>query len=143
MRVIEILLIEDNFVDILLIEEVFEEVDFFYCLYVVCDGVEVLIFLWCEENGELFMFDVILFDFNMLCLSGFELFDIFKEDLQFQYILVIVLIIFCVEEDVWCSYKLYVNVYIFKLVFIGEFVEVICLFGNFWFSVVVLFFGLC
>lgn len=100
-----LLLVEDNVVDIFLMEMVLEYFFVYIELFVVCDGLEVLELLEQVKMGG-FFFDLILFDFNMFWVDGFELLQVLWVDLYFVYLFVIVLIIFNDFSDVKWVYVL-------------------------------------
>lgn len=139
MKVITILLIEDNPADVLLTEEAFNEANFKHNLHHVRDGVEALDFLRrIGTNNDAPRPDVILMDLNMPRMGGLEVLDILKMDEQLRHIPVIVLTTSRAETDIWRSYQLHANAYIPKPVSVDDFMNIIKTLGSFWFDKVAL-----
>ena len=126
MKVMEILLVEDNPADVLLTCDAFDEADFPHHLHHAQDGVEALVFLRGEgSHAQSARPDVILMDLNMPRMSGLELLDILKVDADLRRIPVIVLIASRLEAGIWRGRNLHATAYLVKPVSFGEFMEVV------------------
>ncbi len=80
--------------------------------------------------------DVILLDLNMPRKDGRQALQEIKTDPELQHIPIVVLTTSKAEEDVQRSYKLGVNSFITKPVRFDDFVEIMRIFGKYWFETV-------
>ena len=137
MRIVEILLIEDNPGDVRLIKEAFKGGKLINNLHVVGDGVEALAYL--KKQGKFtdgLTPDLIILDLNLPKKDGRELLAEIKEDQQFKHIPVIVLTTSKAEADITESYKSRANCYITKPVDMNQFIKIVESIEFFWSSLV-------
>ncbi len=137
MNPINILLVEDNPSDILLTKEIMIERKLHMHLDVVEDGVECIEFLRREGDfHDVKRPDIILLDLNMPKKNGIEVLEEIKQDSDLKLIPVVVLTSSKAEEDIIKSYENYANAFITKPVDFDQFVKIIEIFDDFWFSIV-------
>ena len=136
MRVINVLLVEDDPGDVLMTREAFEEY-LHNRLDVVSDGSEALSYLRREgEYADAPRPDLILLDLNLPRRDGREVLAEIKADESLQHIPVIVLTTSRADEDVLRSYQLHANAYVTKPVDFDGFIEAIRQIDHFFVSVV-------
>lgn len=134
---IEILLVEDNPGDVRLTKEGLKEGKIKNNLHVVMDGVEALSFLHKkEEYVDAPRPDIILLDLNLPKKDGREVLSEIKDDDRLKSIPVVVLTTSKAEEDIAKSYDLHTNCYITKPVDFNQFIRVVRIIEDFWFTVV-------
>jgi CheY-like chemotaxis protein len=135
-RVINVLLVEDDPGDVLMTREAFEE----YLnnrLAVVNDGAEAIAYLRREgEYADAPRPDLILLDLNLPRRDGREVLAEVKADDSLRHIPVIVLTTSQADEDVLRSYQLHANAYVTKPVDFDGFIEAIRQIDHFFVSVV-------
>lgn len=135
-RIINVLLVEDDPGDVLMTREAFEE----YLnnrLDVVSDGSEALAYLRREPPyQDAPRPDLILLDLNLPRRDGREVLAEVKADKALQHIPVIVLTTSRADEDVLRSYQLHANAYVTKPVDFDGFIEAIKQIDHFFVSVV-------
>ena len=139
MRLIHILLVEDNEGDILLTREAFEDAKILVKLSVVKDGKEAIDFLSKQnnyKNAELP--ELILLDVNLPKKNGHEVLKYIKGTDVLKQIPVIMLTTSSSQTDIDLSYKNYVNCYITKPVEANDFLRVVTSIEDFWVSIVTL-----
>lgn len=138
-RPAELLLIEDNYGDVLLTREAFRSARLKNNLAVAGDG-EVAMAMLRREGvySEQPRPDVILLDLNLPRMDGREVLEAIKTDPDLQRIPVIVLTSSKAEIDVLKSYELNANGYIVKPVTFERLREIVASIESFWFTVVVL-----
>lgn len=138
-RLIELLLVEDNPGDIRLTQEAFGEGRVTNTLHVVKDGVEAMAFLRREgKHHHAPRPDLILLDLNLPKRDGREILQDIKADEDLKRIPVVVLTTSQAEEDVLKSYNLNANCYICKPVEFEKFLHVVQMIENFWLGIVTL-----
>jgi len=136
-KLVHILLVEDNPVDVMVTKEAFGEGKVANHLSVVNDGVEAMAFLRREgEYANAPMPDLILLDLNLPRKDGRELLAEIKQDSHLKRIPVIVLTTSQDERDIWKSYELHANCFLTKPVTLSEFVGVVKAIEGFWFQLV-------
>jgi len=136
---IEILLVEDNEDDIILTKEAFEENKLANRLNVVTNGMDALRYLKKEEPYlDVIRPNIILLDLNLPEMSGIEVLQKIKQEDFLKDIPVAILTTSNLEQDIVKSYKLHANCYINKPINLDKFLDVIKVFGEFWFSIVTL-----
>ncbi len=134
---LQVLLVEDNLGDVRLTEEALEENKLLLNMHVVGDGVEALAFLKREGNfSDAPHPDLILLDLNLPRMDGREFLSKIKDDPDFRRIPVVILTVSESEEDVFNTYDLHANCYITKPVNMDQFVKVVKLVKDFWFTIV-------
>ena len=135
-RVINVLLVEDDPGDVLMTREAFEE----YLnnrLDVVGDGAEAIAYLRREgEYADAPRPDLILLDLNLPRRDGREVLAEVKADESLRHIPVIVLTTSQADEDVLRSYQLHANAYVTKPVDFDRFIAVVRQIDDFFLTVV-------
>ena len=134
-----ILLVEDNPGDARLTLEALKEGKVLNELHVATDGVEAIAFL--NQDGKYANAprpDIILLDLNLPRMDGREVLAIIKKDPDFRRIPVVILTTSKAEEDIIRAYDLHANCYITKPVDLGQFLTVVNMVENFWFTIVCL-----
>jgi chemotaxis family two-component system response regulator Rcp1 len=135
----ELLLVEDNYGDVLLTREAFRSAKLSNNLAVAGDGEEALMML--RRQGPYAAQpkpDLVLLDLNLPRMDGREVLKTVKSDPVLRTIPVIVLTSSKAEIDILKSYKLNANGYIVKPVNFEQLLEIVASIETFWFSVVVL-----
>lgn len=136
-RLVEILLVEDNYGDVRLAQEALKESKVRNNLHVVEDGVEALAFLRREgKYAEAVRPDLILLDLNLPRKDGREVLMEIKADDLLKHIPVVVLTVSEAEEDVLKSYSLHANCYISKPIDLDQFLKVVMSIEDFWLTIV-------
>lgn len=137
MRLVNILLVEDNPGDVRLTKEDLKQSKIIKSLNVVNDGIKVLLFLRkegiCKTKPNP---DLIILDLNMPKKDGRELLVDIKEDQNFKHIPVVILTASKTEEDVVSCYKSHANCYFTKPVELNQFIKFVKYIEYFWFSTV-------
>ena len=132
-RPAEILLVEDNYGDVLLTREACEGPQVSINLTVASDGEEALSILHGERAGfEAYRPDFILLDLNLPRMDGREVLGIIKAEPILQRIPIIVLTSSKAEIDILKSYDLKANSYVVKPVEFDRLQEVITSLEGFW-----------
>ena len=137
LKMIEILLVEDNLADIRLTKEAIRESKIANNLNIVKDGVDAIDFL--KNKGKYSNAtrpDLILLDLNLPKINGFEVLNKIKQDSDLKRIPVVILTISDNHEDLLRAYDLYANCYVNKPMDITEFYKIVKSIGNFWFTIV-------
>ncbi|MEW6714479.1 MAG: response regulator [Nitrospirota bacterium] len=136
-KLIDILLVEDNPGDVRLTQEVLKEAKVKNDLHVVYDGVEALAFLRGEgKYKDAKRPDLILLDLNLPKKTGHEVLSEIKSDDNLKRIPVVVLTVSKDEEDIIKSYNLYANCFITKPVDLNQFLNVVKAIEDFWLTIV-------
>lgn len=136
-RPVEILLVEDDEGDIELTQEALVDSKLTVNLHVVQDGVAALDYL--NQRGEYVEAiapDLVLLDLNLPRKSGREVLEEVKGDPMLKRLPVIVLTTSDTEEDIVRSYNLGVNCYVQKPVGMEEFIRIVKVLEDFWFTIV-------
>ncbi len=137
MKVIDILLVEDNPGDARLAHEALKESKVRNKLYVVEDGVEAMAFLRRQgKYADVPRPDLIFLDLNLPRKSGREVLEEIKTDESLKLIPVVILTASRADEDILRSYQHHANCYITKPLDFNQFVEVTKTIGGFWLSIV-------
>ena len=137
MKVVHILLVEDNEGDILLIREAFEDAKIILELSVAKDGKEAVSFLDKQEKyADARMPDLILLDINLPKKNGHEVLRYIKESEKLRHIPVIMLTTSSSERDINLSYEHHANCYIAKPIDVNDFLTIVATIENFWISIV-------
>ncbi len=137
MKHVNILLVEDNEGDILLTTEALEEGKVLNKVDVVRDGEAAIQFL--NKTGKYENAStphVILLDVNLPKRNGHEVLHYIKQSEQLKHIPVIMLTTSSSERDIKLAYQNYANCFITKPVEVGDFLNVISTFEDFWLSIV-------
>jgi CheY-like chemotaxis protein len=137
MKSIEVLLVEDNEGDVRLTQEALKEGKLFVHLNVARDGLEAIAFLHRVGVYEQAPVpDLILLDLNLPKKDGREVLQEIKGDPALMHIPVVVLTTSAADNDVVTTYGLHANCYITKPVDMEQFVKVVQLLEEFWFTIV-------
>ncbi len=138
-KLVNILLVEDNPGDVLLTQEALKDSKLINKLYVVTDGVEATDFLFKRENYQNVPTpDMIILDLNLPKKDGWAVLTELKDDVCLKKIPVVVLTSSKAEADILKTYTLCANCYITKPIDLGKFIEVVQSTENFWLSIVTL-----
>ena len=139
MRLVEILLVEDNPGDARLAMEALKDAKVKNKLHWVEDGVEAMAFLRREgKYSDAPHPDVILLDLNLPRKDGREVLEEIKRDEDLRHIPVVILTASNAEEDIIKTYNLHANCYIRKPVDFDRFIEVVQSIDYFWLTIVTL-----
>jgi two-component system, chemotaxis family, response regulator Rcp1 len=138
-RPAELLLVEDNYGDVLLTREAFRSAKLSNNLAVAGDGEEALAMLrrkgaYADRPKP----DLILLDLNLPRMDGREVLQAIKNDPELQRIPVIIMTSSKAEIDILESYELRANGYIVKPVTFDRLQEIVASIESFWFTVAVL-----
>jgi CheY-like chemotaxis protein len=137
MKLIKILLIEDNEGDILLTREALQDSKITNTVNVIRDG-EAAIDFFSNLVSKEELPDLILLDINLPKKSGHEVLVYLKNNEKFKRIPVIILTTSSSEKDITLSYKNYANCFITKPMDVTEFMQVIIKIEEFWFNIATL-----
>lgn len=134
---VEILLVEDDVGDVELTREALVDSKLAVNLHVVKDGVEAMHYL--RRTGKFTAAvspDLVLLDLNLPRKDGREVLQDIKGDPLLKRLPVIVLTTSDTEEDILRSYNLGVNCYVQKPVGMEEFIRIVNILEDFWFTIV-------
>lgn len=138
-RPVEILLVEDNENDVVLTQEGFRQAKLVVHLHHVKDGEECMAFLRKEgEYTNVPTPDLILLDLNMPRMDGREVLAAIGEDEKLRHLPVVILTTSAEEREILNMYRLRCSSYIVKPVDFEQFLRVVRLISDYWFTVVVL-----
>jgi CheY-like chemotaxis protein len=136
-KIIEILLVEDNPGDIRLTQEVLKEGKIYNHLNVVEDGEKAIAFLnRIEPYINAPLPDLILLDLNLPRRNGLEVLGIIKTNEALKHIPVVVFTTSQAEEDITSAYNLHANCYITKPIDLEQFTKSVKSIEDFWLSIV-------
>jgi len=128
-----VLLVEDDTVDQMTIERVFEKTNIANEVVKAKNGLEALDHMLGLNGKERLEWPyIILLDLNMPKMNGHEFLDEIRKYDTFSKIPVIVLTSSAREEDICASYGKYIAGYITKPVKIESFIEKMVAFGAYW-----------
>jgi len=136
-KLIDILVVEDNPGDARLIKEVLKSNKIYNSLYIAEDGVEAIDFL--NKKGKFSDAprpDLIFLDLNLPRKDGREVLAEIKGDKRFKQIPVVIMTMSQSDEDILKSYQLHANCYVTKPIDLDQFVKVVESIEDFWFSLV-------
>ena len=138
-RPAELLMVEDNYGDVLLARKAFLTAKIANNLTVASDGEQALSMLRrLGAHANQVRPDLILLDLNLPRMDGKEVLKEIKADPDLQRIPVVVLTSSSADIDILKSYELNANGYIVKPVNLERLKEVVASLESFWFTVVVL-----
>jgi two-component system, chemotaxis family, response regulator Rcp1 len=138
-KLVEILLVEDNPGDADLARETFITSKIRNKLHIVNDGEKAMDFL--RQTGayaDVPRPDIILLDLNLPRKDGREVLAEIKQDDELKRIPVVILSSSKAEEDIMKSYNLHANCYISKPIDFAQFAKVVESIEDFWLGIVVL-----
>lgn len=131
MKLMNILLIEDNEGDVLLTTEALEETTLIGGLKVIRDGeAAIRFFSGIVDPNDLP--DLVLLDINLPKKSGHEVLDYIKSNENFMHIPVVMLTTSSSEKDITRCYRSLVNCYLIKPLEVTDFINSIKKMGEFW-----------
>jgi CheY-like chemotaxis protein len=136
MRLVKILLVEDNPDDILIIQKALKESDIINQMLVVRDGQEALDFLhrqgqYQNQSGSLKP-GLILLDINLPKVNGLEVLKEIKQNPDLRYIPTVMLTGSRRDEDIAKSYDFGCNSFIQKPLEFERFKDVVRQIGLYW-----------
>jgi CheY-like chemotaxis protein len=136
-RPIEILLVEDNFGDVLLTREAFRKAKLANHVSVAEDGEQAMAMLRREgEFGDQARPDLILLDLNLPRLDGGEVLGRIKQDPKLRDIPVVILSGSHAQMEIARSYALHANAHIVKPVNFQRLQDIVATIETFWFVMV-------
>ena len=137
LKLVEILLIEDNPGDARLTQEALKDGKVRNSLHIVYDGEEATDFLFKRNQYKNAPRpDLIILDLNLPKKNGQEVLAEIKADDNLRSIPVIILTISKGEEDIIRSYNLHANCFLIKPIDLNQFFEVIKSIEDFWLTLV-------
>jgi len=138
-RPAEILLVEDNYGDVLLTREAFSAAKISHNISVAADG-EVALEMLQREGvyTETDRPDLILLDLNLPKRDGREVLRFIKDSPELRHIPVIVFTSSQADADISKSYDLHANSYVVKPTDLEKFDEIVEVVESFWFKIAVL-----
>lgn len=133
-RMINILLVEDDEVDVMNVQRAFKKNNITNPLYFATNGIEALVMLRGIGNTQAFPRErrMILLDLNMPKMNGIEFLRELRADLELKSIPVIVLTTSNEDRDKVEAYNLNVAGYILKPVTFSNFVEAVGTLNKYW-----------
>jgi CheY-like chemotaxis protein len=136
-KVIDVLLVEDDPGDVLMTREAFADHKLKNTLHVVDNGADAMAFLRKEgDHADAPTPDLVLLDLNLPRMDGREVLAAIKGDELLRTIPVVVLTTSEAEEDVLRSYQLHANAYVTKPVDFERFLDVVRQIDEFFVTVV-------
>lgn len=134
-KLINILLVEDDEVDVMNIKRAFKKVNINHPLYVATNGIEALAMLSCKNDqpSEVPLERrLILLDLNMPKMGGIEFLQKIRSEPQLKPIPVVVMTTSNQDKDRVEAYNLNVAGYILKPVTFASFAELMATLNNYW-----------
>ena len=134
-RIINILLVEDDEVDVMNVKRAFKKYKITNPLYVAGNGVDALAMLRNSDNGTPIVpanRRLILLDLNMPKMNGLEFLQQLRQDKELKRTPVIVLTTSDEDKDRIEAYNLNVAGYILKPVTFSNFAEVMVALNKYW-----------
>ncbi len=138
-RAVRILLVEDNYGDVLLTQQAFLKANMRNEITVARNGEQAMEMLHrvAPYDGKPLP-DLILLDLNLPKMDGKEVLNAIKSDAGLKHIPVIILTSSRAEQDVVKSYALNANSYLIKPVDLVAFYAVVQAIESFWLNLVIL-----
>jgi CheY-like chemotaxis protein len=136
-RIVNILLVEDDEVDIMNVERAFKKASIKNPLYIARNGIEALIML---RGGNEKLVEVpsdrrlILLDINMPKMSGLEFLQTIRADKELKLTPVVMLTTSNQDKDMIEAFDLNVAGYLLKPVTFSRFVDLITTLNRYWSS---------
>jgi CheY-like chemotaxis protein len=134
-KVINIVLVEDDEVDVMNVKRAFKKSHITNPLYCAGNGLEALEILRSQDGKPPVVPEsrrLILLDLNMPKMGGLEFLQILRSDPELKAIPVIVLTTSDEDRDLVEAYNLNVAGYVVKPVTFSKFAEVITTLNNYW-----------
>ncbi|MGV3611965.1 MAG: response regulator [Fluviicola sp.] len=136
MKLVHVLLVEDNEGDIVLTLEAFEESKIKTTISVVKNGKDALDFVnFKGKYKDVERPDLILLDLNIPIISGMEVLKEIKQDVKLKTIPVIILTTSSNPKEIKSAYELYTNSFVTKPLDMGEFLKAIISIEEFWLQI--------
>ncbi len=135
MKVVSILLIEDNEGDIMLTKEAFEESKIVNKIIVARDGQQAVNYFEGQPASHEIP-HLILLDINLPKMNGHEVLQYIKSNETYKSIPVIMLTTSSSNKDITQCYKKNVNCYVTKPIDVSDFMQVITKIEDFWINIV-------
>jgi CheY-like chemotaxis protein len=134
-KVINILLVEDDEVDVMNVKRAFKKSHITNPLYCAGNGLEALEILRPQDGQPPVVPEsrrLILLDLNMPKMGGLEFLQVLRSDPELKAIPVIILTTSDEDRDLVEAYNLNVAGYVVKPVTFSKFAEVIATLNNYW-----------
>ena len=134
-RIINILLVEDDEVDVMNVRRAFKKYKITNPLYVACNGIEALKMLRSQDTEQPIVPKdrrLVLLDLNMPKMNGIEFLTEIRKDEQLKRTPVIVLTTSNEDRDRIEAYNLNVAGYILKPVTFMNFADAMVALNNYW-----------
>ncbi|MBD2305164.1 response regulator [Chroococcidiopsis sp. FACHB-1243] len=133
-KMIHILLVEDDEVDVMNVKRAFKKNNITNSLYTASDGIEALSILRGSEGASPIPQErrLILLDLNMPRMNGIEFLRELRGDANLKQIPVVMLTTSNEDRDKVEAYNLNVAGYILKPVTFDNFVQVMATLNNYW-----------
>jgi len=132
-KLVSILLVEDDEVDVMNIKRAFKKNNIFNPLYVCNNGVEALEFLRGDKNSSIpEMPKIILLDLNMPKMGGIELLKELRSDEKLKRLCVFVLTTSNEESDKVEAFNYNVAGFILKPLSMEKFTDAIAILKSYW-----------
>ena len=139
LRMIDILMVEDNPGDVRLTREALKGAKVLHELNVVSDGEAALDYLYKRPPYQAAARpDLVLLDLNLPRKDGREVLSSIKADASLKSIPVVILTTSQAEEDVLRAYSLSANCYVTKPVDFDQFIRIVQAIEEFWLTIVTL-----
>jgi FOG: CheY-like receiver len=133
---VNVLLIEDNYADIRMIQEIFRDFNTELGVNVVTNGVEALKFLNKEEEYKNKVdTDLIFLDLNIPLIDGFEVLKKIKNNNELKNIPVLILTTSRAEEDYLKAQELQADCFINKPLYYDEYKTILQHIGKCWLKI--------
>ena len=137
LKLVEILLIEDNPGNARFMQEALKDGKVKNILHIIDDGVEATDFLFKRNKySNAPRPDLIILDLNLPKKNGQEVLAEIKADPGLKSIPVIILTISKADEDIIRSYNLHANCFLNKPINLNKFFEVVKSIEDFWLTIV-------
>ncbi len=134
---IEVLLVEDNPGDVRLTREALKEAKLLINLSVASDGIAAIDFLRREgDYAQAPKPDLVVLDLNLPKMDGREVLQAIKTDPNLKRIPVVILTTSEAEGDILATYGSHANCYVTKPVDMDQFISIVKLLEEFWFTIV-------
>lgn len=128
-KLVNILLVEDDEVDVMNVKRAFKKGNVSNPLFVANNGIEALDLL---ENNSMANPKIILLDLNMPKMGGIEFLEVLRKNEALKNISVFVMTTSNEESDKIDAYNLNVAGYILKPLSMDRFIEAVSILNNYW-----------
>ena len=136
-RPVEVLLVEDNPGDVRLMQEALKASKIRNNLHVVNDGEEAMLFLRRQSKYTgIREPDLVFLDLNLPGKNGREVLAEVKQDAFLRHIPVVILTTSSDEEDIFRTYNLDANCFVTKPVNHEQFIKMVHMIEDLWFTIV-------